>query len=55
MHNLAYLQKTSCVSGEYDKIILQSKSILNECDLCDNCLGRFFHSFHSFDISENIR
>jgi tRNA pseudouridine synthase 10 len=28
--------------GEYDKIILQSKSILNECDLCDNCLGRFF-------------
>ena len=42
MHNLAYLQKTSCVSGEYDKIILQSKSILNECDLCDNCLGRFF-------------
>jgi len=42
MHNLVYLQKTSCVSGEYDKIILQSKSILNECDLCDNCLGRFF-------------
>ena len=42
MHNLPYLQKTSCVSGEYDKIILQSKSILNECDLCDNCLGRFF-------------
>ena len=42
MHNLACLQKTSCVSGEYDKIILQSKSILNECDLCDNCLGRFF-------------
>ena len=42
MHNLAYLQKTSCVLGEYDKIILQSKSILNECDLCDNCLGRFF-------------
>ena len=27
---------------EYDKIILQSKSILKECDLCDNCLGRFF-------------
>jgi len=25
-----------------DKIILQSKSILSECDLCDNCLGRFF-------------
>ena len=42
MHNLAYLQKTSCMLGEYDKIILQSKSILNECDLCDNCLGRFF-------------
>ena len=42
MHNLAYLQKTSCVLGEYDKIILQSKSVLNECDLCDNCLGRFF-------------
>ena len=42
MHNLACLQKTSCVSGEYNKIILQSKSILNECDLCDNCLGRFF-------------
>jgi len=42
MHNLTYLQKTSCVLGEYDKIILQSKSILNECDLCDNCLGRFF-------------
>ena len=42
MHNPAYLQKTSCMLGEYDKIILQSKSILNECDLCDNCLGRFF-------------
>ena len=42
MHNLAYLQKTSCMLGEYDKIILQSKSILSECDLCDNCLGRFF-------------
>jgi len=27
-----------------DKIILQSKSILSECDLCDNCLGRFFVS-----------
>ena len=27
---------------EYDKIILQSKFILKECDLCDNCLGRFF-------------
>ena len=25
-----------------NKIILQSKSILSECDLCDNCLGRFF-------------
>ena len=45
MHNLAYLQKTSCMLGEYDKIILQSKSILNECDLCDNCLGRFFIRF----------
>jgi len=45
MHNLVYLQKTSCVSGEYDKIILQSKSILNEYDLCDNCLGRFFIRF----------
>ena len=42
MHNVAYLQKTSCMLGEYDKIILQSKSILNECELCDNCLGRFF-------------
>ena len=29
---------------EYDKIILRSKSILKECDLCDNCLGRFFIS-----------
>jgi len=29
---------------EYDKIILQSRSILKECDLCDNCLGRFFIS-----------
>ena len=45
MHNLACLQKTSCVPGKYDKIILQSKSILNEYDLCDNCLGRFFISF----------
>ena len=27
-----------------DEIILQSKSILSECDLCDNCLGRFFVS-----------
>jgi len=27
---------------EYDKIILQSKFILKDCDLCDNCLGRFF-------------
>ena len=42
MPNLACLKKTSCVPGKYDKIILQSKSILNECDLCDNCLGRFF-------------
>ena len=45
MHNLACLQKTSCVPGKYDKIILQSKSILNEYDLCDNCLGRFFICF----------
>ena len=45
MHNLACLQKTSCVPGKYDKIILQSKSILNEYDLCDNCLGRFFIHF----------
>ncbi len=29
---------------EYDKIILQSRSILRKCDLCDNCLGRFFIS-----------
>ena len=27
---------------EDDKIILQSKSILSEYNLCDNCLGRFF-------------
>ena len=27
---------------EHNKIIHQSKSILKECDLCDNCLGRFF-------------
>ena len=27
---------------EHDKIIHKSKSILKECDLCDNCLGRFF-------------
>ena len=26
---------------EYDKIILQSKFILKECDLCDNCLEDF--------------
>ena len=45
MPNLACLKKTSCVPGKYDKIILQSKSILNEYDLCDNCLGRFFISF----------
>ena len=32
------------VLEEYDKIMLQSKSILTECDLCDNCLGRFFIS-----------
>jgi len=30
------------ISEEHDKIIHQSKSILKECDLCDNCLGRFF-------------
>jgi len=30
------------MSEEHDKIIHQSKSILKECDLCDNCLGRFF-------------
>jgi len=30
---------------EHDKIIHQSKSILKECDLCDNCLGRFFINF----------
>ena len=29
---------------EFDKITLQSKSILQEYDLCDNCLGRFFIS-----------
>jgi len=29
---------------EYDKIILQSRSILRKWDLCDNCLGRFFIS-----------
>ena len=29
---------------EFNKIILQSKSILQEYDLCDNCLGRFFIS-----------
>jgi tRNA pseudouridine synthase 10 len=45
MPNLACLKKTSCVPGKYDKIILQSKSILNEYDLCDNCLGRFFIHF----------
>ena len=45
MPNLACLKKTSCVPGKYDKIILQSKSILNEYDLCDNCLGRFFIRF----------
>jgi len=27
-----------------DKIMLKCKSILSECDLCDNCLGRFFVS-----------
>ena len=30
------------MSEEHYKIIHQSKSILKECDLCDNCLGRFF-------------
>jgi len=30
---------------EHNKIIHQSKSILKECDLCDNCLGRFFINF----------
>ena len=30
------------MSEEHDKIIHKSKSILKECDLCDNCLGRFF-------------
>ena len=35
------MQKYSMLE-EYDKIILQSKFILKECDLCDNCLGRFF-------------
>ena len=29
---------------EFNKITLQSKSILQEYDLCDNCLGRFFIS-----------
>ena len=33
------------MSEEHDKIIHQSKSILKECDLCDNCLGRFFINF----------
>jgi len=37
------MQKYSMLA-EYDKIILQSKSILKEYDLCDNCLGRFFIS-----------
>jgi len=33
------------MSEEHNKIIHQSKSILKECDLCDNCLGRFFINF----------
>jgi len=37
------MQKCGVLEKE-DKIILQSKSILSECDLCDNCLGRFFVS-----------
>ena len=37
------MQKCSMLE-EYNKIILLSKSILKEYDLCDNCLGRFFIS-----------
>lgn len=37
------MQKCSMLE-EYDKITLLSKSILQEYDLCDNCLGRFFIS-----------
>jgi len=41
------------MSEEHDKIIRQSKSILKECDLCDNCLGRFFINFTH--LSSGIR
>ena len=35
------MQKYATI-GEYDKILLKSKSILKEYTLCDYCLGRFF-------------
>ena len=42
------------MSEEHDKIIHQSKSILKECDLCDNCLGRFFINLSSFSSARRL-
>jgi len=42
------------MSEEHDKIIHQSKSILKECDLCDNCLGRFFINFTHFSSGKRL-
>jgi len=39
---------------EHDKIIHQSKSILKECDLCDNCLGRFFINFTNLSSGKRL-
>ena len=39
---------------EYDKIILKSKSILKECDLCNNCLGRFFINSTSLSSGKRL-
>jgi tRNA pseudouridine synthase 10 len=47
------MQKYSTLE-EYDQIILQSKSILNGCDLCDNCLGRFLISFTHLSSAKRL-
>ena len=41
-------------SEVYSEILLQSKFILNEYSLCDNCLGRFFIKLSGFSSSKRL-
>ena len=42
------------MSEAYSEILLQSKFILNEYSLCDNCLGRFFIKLSGFSSSKRL-